>query len=157
MARLSLLDVLEHDCLVKTSRLTNGGSISSPLRRDSSPSFIVYHHPDEDDGVSPIDDSYSAYDFGTGKSYNPINLIHEYKGHSNWAETFNYLRDHYGVEVKKTEYVNDNQLPQKLILLINSLKITKPVIPVLENAILQYLKGNKSSLEMLIPMGELVI
>ena len=83
----------------------------------------------------------------TGKSYNPVSFIHELKGFDNWGETFNYIHQHYGVQVKNTEARYDNQLPELILILTSSVEITRDNSPELEIAILQFLKKDKAPLD----------
>ena len=147
MKQLSLLDVIFQETGISVQENVSS-IISSPMRRDSSPSFHCYYHPDQNDNnTSSISYEYSGYDWGTGKSYNPVSFIHELKGFDNWGETFNYIHQHYGVQVKNTEARYDNQLPELILILTSSVEITRDNSPELEIAILQFLKKDKAPLD----------
>lgn len=122
--------------------------ISSPFRRDSNPSYHIYYNPDQNDNNnSSISYEYGGYDWGTGKSYNPVSFIHELKGFDTWGETFNYIQQHYGVQVKASESKYDNQLPELIYIIANSVGVTKDNSSNLEIAILQFLKKNKTPID----------
>lgn len=107
--------------------------ISSPIRRDGTPSFRLYS------------DGGGAYDFGTGKSYNIFSFIHDLYKHQNWGETIDYVQNTYGISYSKEQYEgNNNALTELMKIIVNSnYANTIPKIKKLELAIMAFVKGEE--------------
>lgn len=156
MPRLSIPDILQQECGMNI-RENDSSVVSSPFRSDNSPSFRIYYHPEEDDGKSEISREYSCFDWGTGQSYNPISLIHELRGHDSWGQTFDYIRENYGVSLSKSEQSYDNKLPESIRLIMSSVYLNKDTAPKIEQAILSFLGRNDKPMNDLLANTELTI
>lgn len=129
---ITLTDVINNEMNENYSNDINY-LISSPVRRDSTPSFRLY----SGDG--------GAYDFGTGKSYNIFSFIHDLYKHETWKETIDYVQNTYGISYSKEQYEsNNNTLTELMKIIINSnYADTIPKIKRLELAIMAFVKGEE--------------
>ncbi len=155
--KLSIPDVLYRECGVTIQEHTSS-VISSPLRRDSSPSFRIYHHPQEElENKSNVDMEYSTFDWGSGTTYNALSLLHALKGHDNWYETYEYVRNNYGISIGKSEQNFENKLPEAIKLIQRSIPFNKQTSLQIEDAIMSFLRRDPSKMDKLLASADLVI
>ena len=129
---ITLTDVINHEMNESYSNEINY-LISSPIRRDGTPSFRLYSNGG------------GAYDFGTGKSYNIFSFIHDLYKHQNWGETIEYVQNTYKISYSKEQYEGtNNALTELMKIIVNSnYANTVPKIKQLELAIMSFVKGDE--------------
>jgi len=112
-------------------------TISSPFRRDSTPSFRIY---------APKDDKEygSAYDFGTGEYFSPVGIIMRLHGVT-YNEAIEHIYINYGVAISKRMEMDDD-LSDKIKLIYKFVDDD-----VMEKAICLYNKNEKFAIDKLIP------
>ncbi len=144
--KLCLTEVLYRECGITIS---SECVISSPFRRDSTPSFRIY--------LDKETMEYNAFDWGTAEYYNALSLLHKLKGHNNYYETYEYINQNYGIKVGKSEQNYENKLPEAIKLIQKSVPFNKETSPKIEEAILAFLSKNQSKMDQLLASADLVI